>query len=97
MTAFVVLGSESEVLQQRIRPSGDNKLYLSPQQRKLLRRFAKKKTDEQIAKELGCSADLIAAQRQWIVEKLEIKSQEQFVEAAHQFANLSWKKQVRTK
>ena len=84
-------------MQQRIQPSGDDKLYLSPQQRKLLRRFAKTKTDEQIAKELGCPADLIAAQRQWIVEKLEIKSQEQFVEAAHQFANLSWKKQVRTK
>lgn len=59
---------------------------LSPQRKKLLRRFAKGMTDEQIAKEFGCRADLIAAQRQIIVEKLEIRSHAQLAAAAHQFA-----------
>ena len=59
---------------------------LSPQQRKLLTRFARGKTDEQIAKEFRCPADLIAAQRQMIMEKLEISSQAQFAAAARQFA-----------
>jgi DNA-binding CsgD family transcriptional regulator len=72
-------------LQQRILPPDDNKL--SQQQKKLLRRFAKAKTDEQIAREFSCRADLIAAQRQRIVEKLEIGSQAQLVAAAYQFAN----------
>jgi DNA-binding CsgD family transcriptional regulator len=60
---------------------------LSPQKKKLLRRFAKGKTDEQIARELGCHADLIAALRQRIVEKLEIRSQARLVAAANQIAN----------
>jgi DNA-binding NarL/FixJ family response regulator len=51
---------------------------VSPQQQKLLRRFAKGKTDGEIAKEFRCRADLIAAQRQLIMEKLEIRSQAQF-------------------
>jgi hypothetical protein len=48
---------------QRRRASGDSKPYLSPQQKKLLRRIAKGKTDEEIAKEFGCRADLIDAGR----------------------------------
>ena len=71
-------------MQQRILPPDDNKL--SPQQRKLLRRFAKDMTDEQIAREFGCRASLIAAQRQTIMEKLKIRSPAQFAAAADQFA-----------
>jgi DNA-binding CsgD family transcriptional regulator len=73
-------------LKQRLLLPDDNKL--SPQQKKLLRRFAKGKTDDRIAMEFGCRADLIAAQRQRIMEKLEIRSQAQVVAAARQFA--SW-------
>ena len=65
-------------------PHKDNEL--SPQQKKLLRRFAGGKTDEQIAKEFRCPADLIAAQRQMIMEKLDISSQAQLAAAARQFA-----------
>jgi DNA-binding CsgD family transcriptional regulator len=61
---------------------------LSPQQKKLLRRFAQGKTDEKIAEEFGCRAHLVAAQRQTIMEKLEIRSQAQLAAAARQFA--SW-------
>jgi DNA-binding NarL/FixJ family response regulator len=64
---------------------------LSPQEKKLLRRFAKGKTNEQIATEFGCRPSLIAAQRQRIVEKLEIGSQAQLAVAAHQFASWSRK------
>jgi DNA-binding CsgD family transcriptional regulator len=65
---------------------------LSPQQKKLLRRFARGKTDEQIAKEFRCRADLIAAQRQMIMAKLEIGSQAQLAAAARQFADWhTWK------
>jgi DNA-binding CsgD family transcriptional regulator len=71
--------------QQPLAPK-DNEL--SRQQKKLLRRFARGKTDEQIAREFGCHADLIAAQRQKIMEKLEIRSQAQLAAAARQFA--SW-------
>jgi DNA-binding CsgD family transcriptional regulator len=60
---------------------------LSRQQKKLLRRFARGKTDQQIAREFRCRADLIAAQRQRIMEKLEISSQAQLAAAARQFAN----------
>jgi DNA-binding NarL/FixJ family response regulator len=71
-------------MQQPILSLDDNKL--SAQQQKLLRRFAKGKTDEQIAVEFRCRADLIAAQRQRIMEKLEVRSQAQLAAAAHQFA-----------
>ena len=71
-------------MQEQI-PSPDRK-KLSPQEKKLLRRFAKGKTDDQIAREFGCRPGLIAAQRQSIEEKLEIRSQAQLAAAAHQFA-----------
>ena len=64
---------------------------LSPQEKKLLRRFAKGKTNKQIATEFGCRPSLIAAQRQRIVEKLEIGSQAQLAVAAHKFASWSRK------
>ena len=60
---------------------------LSPQQKKLLRRFAGGKTDEQIAKEFRCRAHLIAAQRQMILAKLAIRSEAQLTAATRQFAN----------
>jgi DNA-binding CsgD family transcriptional regulator len=71
--------------QQPLAPK-DNEL--SRQQKKLLRRFARGKTDKQIGREFGCHADLIAAQRQKIMEMFEIKSQAQLAAAARQFA--SW-------
>ena len=66
---------------------------LSMQQKKLLRRFAKGKTDEQIAKEFGCHAELIAAHRQTMMEKLEIRSQAQLAAAVRQFAS-GWRNQA---
>ena len=74
-------------MQEQI-PSPDRK-KLSPQEKKLLRRFAKGKTDGQIAEEFRCRADLITAQRQMIMEKLEITSQAQLVAAGRQFASWS--------
>ena len=71
-------------MHQQPLPTKDHKL--SSQQKKLLTRFARGKTDEKIAREFGCHADLIAAQRQKIMEKLEIRSQAQLAAAARQFA-----------
>jgi DNA-binding CsgD family transcriptional regulator len=71
-------------LQRRILQPYDHKL--SPQQKKLLRRFARGDTDEEIAREFAIRADLIAAQRQKIMEKSGIGSQAQVAAAADQFA-----------
>jgi DNA-binding CsgD family transcriptional regulator len=65
-------------------------IELSRHQKKLLRRFARGETDEQIARELAVHADLIAALRQKMMERFEIRSQEQLAAAARQFA--SWPK-----
>jgi DNA-binding CsgD family transcriptional regulator len=78
-------GDQANLHQQTL-PHGDK---LSPQQKKLLRRFAQRKTDKQIAKEFGCHAELIAAQRQTIMEKLEIRSLARLAAAARQFARLA--------
>jgi DNA-binding NarL/FixJ family response regulator len=72
-------------LHQQTLPPEENKL--SRHQKKLLRRFAWGKTDEQIAEELRCPAKLIAARRRSMMEKLEIRSQAQLAAAARQFAN----------
>ena len=71
-------------MQEQI-PSPDHN-RLSQQQKKLLRRLAKGQTDEQIGREFAIRADLIAAQRQKIMEKLGIRSQAQVAAAADQFA-----------
>ncbi len=81
-------GDQANLHQQAL-PRGDK---LSPQQKKLLRRFAQRKTDKQIAKEFGCHAELIAAQRQTIMEKLEIRSQAQLEADVRQFAG--WRNQA---
>ncbi len=59
-----------------------------------MRRFARGKTDRQIASELRCRSDLIAAQRQLIMDKLEIRSQAQFAEAARRF--IRWHEPIET-
>ena len=63
-------------------------ISMSPQQKKLLRRFADGKSDKQIAREFGCRAALIAAQRQFMIDRLEISSQAQLAAVAIQLA--SW-------
>lgn len=50
-------GDQANLRQQTL-PRGDE---LSPQQQKLLRCFARGKTDEQIAKEFGCHETLCIA------------------------------------
>ena len=52
---------------------------ISPREKKLLRRFASGKTDKDIGRELGDREERIAAQRQRIREKLEIRTNEQLV------------------
>ena len=59
---------------------------ISPREKKLLRRFASGKTDEEIGKELGDREERIAAQRQRIREKLEIQTNEQLVALAGELA-----------
>ena len=61
--------------------------FLSPREKKLLRRFASGKTDKEIAQELGDQEDRIAAQRRRIRENLQIQTDEQLVTLAGRFAN----------
>ncbi|WP_354057623.1 LuxR C-terminal-related transcriptional regulator [Bradyrhizobium sp. RT6a] len=61
---------------------------ISPQRKKLLRRFADGKTDKQIAREFGCRAALIAAQRQFMIDRLKISSQAELAVVAIELA--SW-------
>jgi DNA-binding CsgD family transcriptional regulator len=56
--------------------------YVSPQEKKLLRRFAAGKTDTQIALEFHDRETRIAAQRQRLAEKFQIHTHEQLVEFA---------------
>jgi DNA-binding CsgD family transcriptional regulator len=54
--------------------------YVSPQEKKLLRRFAAGKTDIQIARELYITESRIAAQRQRLAEKFQIHTHQQLAE-----------------
>jgi DNA-binding CsgD family transcriptional regulator len=59
---------------------------LSPREKKLLRRFARGKTDRQIAREIGGTEQQVSAQRRRLIERLRIQSEEQLVAAADQLA-----------
>jgi len=60
--------------------------YVSPREKKLLRRFAAGKTDTEIARELSDRESRIAAQRQRLTEKYQIKTHEQLVSIASKLA-----------
>jgi DNA-binding CsgD family transcriptional regulator len=62
-------------------------LLLTPREKQLLRRFAQGRTDKNIARELCDTAERIAAQRERIVEKLQIQSPDQLAEIAVRFAS----------
>jgi DNA-binding CsgD family transcriptional regulator len=61
--------------------------FLSPREKKLLRRIASGKTDKEIAQELGDREDRIVAQRRRISENLQIQTDEQLVILAGRLAN----------
>jgi DNA-binding CsgD family transcriptional regulator len=65
---------------------------LSPREKRLLRRFAAGKTDAAIAMELGDKESRIAAQRKRLIEKLQIRSDDQLSAAADRFAPWSRRK-----
>jgi DNA-binding CsgD family transcriptional regulator len=60
--------------------------YVSPREKKLLRRFAAGKTDTQIARELSDTESRVAAQRQRLTEKYQIETHEQLVSIASKLA-----------
>jgi DNA-binding CsgD family transcriptional regulator len=60
--------------------------YVSPREKKLLRRFAAGKTDREIAADLGDSESRIATQRQRLTEKFEVRTHEQVVALVLQLA-----------
>ena len=60
--------------------------YVSPREKKLLRRFAAGKTDAQIAVELNDTESGVAAQRQRLAEKFQIDTHEQLVSFANKLA-----------
>jgi DNA-binding CsgD family transcriptional regulator len=64
-------------------------LVLTPREKRLLRRFAQGKTDKTIAQEIGDTEERIAAQRQRMTEKLQIRSPEELVAMAEWLATLS--------
>jgi DNA-binding CsgD family transcriptional regulator len=60
--------------------------YVSPREKKLLRRFAAGKTDREIAADLGDTESRIVAQRQRLTEKFEVRTHEQVVALARELA-----------
>jgi len=64
-------------------------MLLSSREKRLLRRIAAGKTDEQIASTLGGTANQIAEQRARLLDKLNISSEAEFVEAAKRLAAFS--------
>jgi DNA-binding CsgD family transcriptional regulator len=66
--------------------------HVSPREKLLLRRFAAGMTDSQIASELGDRLSRIAAQRQRLAEKFDIRTPKKFATVAHELArHPSWK------
>ncbi|KWV60356.1 hypothetical protein AS156_29475 [Bradyrhizobium macuxiense] len=59
---------------------------MSPREKRLLRRLAQGKTDRKIAAEIGGRQDQIALQRHRLIERLQIRSQEQLEALAEEFA-----------
>ena len=62
--------------------------YVSPREKKLLRRFAAGKTDIEIARELGDIESRVAVQRQRLAEKFQIATHEQLMSFANKLAPL---------
>ena len=60
---------------------------MTPQEKQLLRRFAQGKTDRMIARALCEPVERIAAQRERILEKLQIESTDQLKEIAVRLAS----------
>ena len=60
--------------------------YVSPREKKLLRRFAAGKTDIEIAIELRDRESRIAAQRQRLADKFQIETHEQLLAVANKMA-----------
>jgi DNA-binding CsgD family transcriptional regulator len=61
-------------------------VVLSPREKKLLRRLSQGKTDKQISVEIGGREEQIGLQRQRLIERLQIRSQEQIKALAEEFA-----------
>lgn len=61
-------------------------MILSSREKRLLRRFARGKTDKMIAQEIGGTAKQVATARAMLTKKLGIHSQEQFAAAANELA-----------
>jgi DNA-binding CsgD family transcriptional regulator len=66
-----------------------NSPYVSPREKKLLRRFAAGKTDAEIPRELGDTQSRVAAQRQRLTEKFQIATHEQLVAVVNELAQIS--------
>jgi DNA-binding CsgD family transcriptional regulator len=61
-------------------------LPLSPREKQLLRRFAKRKSDKEIATEIGGTEKQVRIQRERIMKKLKLATQSDIVEAATRLA-----------
>ena len=75
-------------------------VMLSPREKQLLRRLATGKSDKVIRQQIGGTLKQIGVQRERLVEKLHIQSQEQLVTLAGQLAgrrigSSKYKKKVR--
>jgi len=59
---------------------------MSPREKQLLRRFARNKSDQQIAAEIGGRPDQIALQRQRLIERLQTEPEQQLSALARSLA-----------
>ena len=72
--------------QDVVRLDGGGLVALSPRDKLMLRRLAQGKTDHQIAVEIGGRQDQVALQRERLLQKLRIGSQEQLTAVALRLA-----------
>jgi DNA-binding NarL/FixJ family response regulator len=72
--------------QDVVRLDGGGFLTLSPRDKLMLRRLAQGKTDHQIAVEIGGKLDQVALQRERLLQRLQIGSQEQLTAVALRLA-----------
>lgn len=59
---------------------------LSPREKRLLRRLARGRSDQAIAREIGGRADQVSEQRKRLLQRLQINSQSEIAEAATRLA-----------
>jgi DNA-binding CsgD family transcriptional regulator len=85
------MGTSGNQLSDDEATGSQRELILSPREKQLLRRLAQGKSDKQIAAQIGGTEQQIAAQRQRLIDRLEIRSPTELAAAAERLARIRYR------